>query len=468
MEKRAQALDALRGLAIIGMILSGQIPFSGPAALPAWMYHAQMPPPDHLFRPDLPSITWVDLVFPFFLFAMGAAFPFALRKRLEAGVPLWKLALQAGQRGAMLALFALILQHSKPHLLSAAPERLHWLIALAGFLFLFLIYYRYPPRFPLWTVQTLKIAAVLAALLLFSRLEYLKGGSLELGRSDIIIIVLANTALFGTLIWLATRDRPLLRCGVLALLLGFRLTHTIEGSWTALLWEATPAPELYRFYFLQYLFIVLPGTLIGDLYYRWLKSPQTDQAPAGMRAPLLATLCLLLILCNLYGLFTRQLMLNLAGNGLLLSAIYLIVKRPYGLRAAMLQQWAGWGGFWLLLGLVLESLEGGIKKDPSTLAYYLVTAGLACFALIALSIAADSGRPSKGLRLLIENGCNPMIAYVAAGHLVMPLLAFTSLSAMLNRMLIHPGLGLLKGVIVTLLAALATAFLTRRNIFWRS
>lgn len=35
MELRADALDALRGLAIMGMILSGQIPFSGPAALPA-------------------------------------------------------------------------------------------------------------------------------------------------------------------------------------------------------------------------------------------------------------------------------------------------------------------------------------------------------------------------------------------------------------------------------------------------
>ncbi len=144
MEKRADALDALRGFAIITMILSGSIPFSGPAALPGWMYHAQLPPPDHVFNPNLPGITWVDLVFPFFLFAMGAAFPFALRKRIEQGIPYWKLSLQAIQRGFLLVVFALFLQHSKPYALSGNPETFHWIIGLAGFAILFLIYYRYP------------------------------------------------------------------------------------------------------------------------------------------------------------------------------------------------------------------------------------------------------------------------------------------------------------------------------------
>lgn len=29
------------------------------------MSHAQTPPPDHIFNPEIPGITWVDLVFPF-------------------------------------------------------------------------------------------------------------------------------------------------------------------------------------------------------------------------------------------------------------------------------------------------------------------------------------------------------------------------------------------------------------------
>mgnify|MGYP001190373927 FL=1 len=61
-----------------------------------------------------------------------------------------------------------------------------------------------------------------------------------------------------------------------------------------------------------------------------------------------------------------------------------------------------------------------------------------------------------------------LIVKLPAGHLVMPLLALASLRVLLHGMLSHPGFGLLKGAIVTLLAALATTFLTRRQIFWKS
>lgn len=63
MMKRAYALDALRGYAILTMVLSATIAGS---ILPAWMYHAQTPPPDHVFDPNIAGLTWVDLVFPFF------------------------------------------------------------------------------------------------------------------------------------------------------------------------------------------------------------------------------------------------------------------------------------------------------------------------------------------------------------------------------------------------------------------
>ncbi|RYZ50113.1 MAG: DUF5009 domain-containing protein, partial [Chitinophagaceae bacterium] len=39
--KRDQSLDALRGFAILAMVLSSAIAFGG--VLPAWMYHAQLP-----------------------------------------------------------------------------------------------------------------------------------------------------------------------------------------------------------------------------------------------------------------------------------------------------------------------------------------------------------------------------------------------------------------------------------------
>ena len=52
MNNRALALDALRGYAIITMVLSATIVTH---VLPGWMSHAQTPPPDHVFNPLLPA-----------------------------------------------------------------------------------------------------------------------------------------------------------------------------------------------------------------------------------------------------------------------------------------------------------------------------------------------------------------------------------------------------------------------------
>jgi predicted acyltransferase len=469
MEKRADALDALRGFAIITMILSGSIPFSGPAALPGWMYHAQLPPPDHVFNPNLPGITWVDLVFPFFLFAMGAAFPFALRKRIEQGIPYWKLSLQAIQRGFLLVVFALFLQHSKPYALSGNPESFHWIIGLVGFGILFLIYYRYPRTLNSELIISIKILTAVGALVLFSQLTYSKGTGFLLSRSDIIILVLANVALFGSIIWLFTKDNLLIRLSLLAILLAFRITHNIEGSWTGFIWNLTPAPEIYKFYFLQYLFIVIPGTIAGDLFYKWMKSTdENSSTDKNKNYVYLFLITIALILLNLFGLYSRYLTLNLIGNILLLSAGLLLLKHSKSQLLTLYKNLFTWGTFWLLLGLAFESFEGGIKKDPSTLSYYLVTSGLAFMTLIAFSIISDYWKKSKYINLLIENGQNPMIAYIAGSNFVMPILALTGLSTILNYLLINPWLGFLKGLIFTLLAALVTSIFTKKKIFWRS
>ena len=82
---RSLGLDALRGVAIVGMILSGIIPWN---TLPAWMYHIQTPPPSRAFDANVPGISWVDLVFPYFLFALVSAIPLELSRLLKKGTPL--------------------------------------------------------------------------------------------------------------------------------------------------------------------------------------------------------------------------------------------------------------------------------------------------------------------------------------------------------------------------------------------
>ena len=132
--QRSHALDALRGIAILAMVLSGQIPFG---VLPEWMYHAQVPPPSHIFNGALPGITWVDLVFPFFLFAMGAAIPLALQARLNAGDKLPAICASILGRGLLLAGFAIYVKHIQPQTMSAAPTWQHYGFCLIGFALLF-------------------------------------------------------------------------------------------------------------------------------------------------------------------------------------------------------------------------------------------------------------------------------------------------------------------------------------------
>lgn len=131
MEKRAYAVDLLRGLAIVGMVLSGQILWH--AELSAWLFHAQVPPPSFRFDPSVPGITWVDLVFPFFLFSMGAAFPLALRKRLEQrGESVALILTVVVRRWALLALFAVALANLRSGVTGTLPGWGSSLLQLAG------------------------------------------------------------------------------------------------------------------------------------------------------------------------------------------------------------------------------------------------------------------------------------------------------------------------------------------------
>ncbi|MDE6864769.1 MAG: DUF5009 domain-containing protein, partial [Alistipes sp.] len=120
MTSRADSIDLLRGLAIVGMVLSGQMLWH--SDLPAWLFHAQVPPPDFHFDPSVPGITWVDLVFPFFLFSMGAAFPLALNRRLEQkGESVVSIVVSIVKRWALLAFFAIALANLRTGMLHSLP-----------------------------------------------------------------------------------------------------------------------------------------------------------------------------------------------------------------------------------------------------------------------------------------------------------------------------------------------------------
>ena len=466
--QRARSLDALRGLSIFLMILSSAIPFG---VLPAWMYHAQVPPPAHVFIPTIPGITWVDLVFPFFLFTMGAAIPIALSRRIERGELLWKIIGGLFLRGLLLAAFAIYDEHIRPYRIDPNGSTQSWLIGLLGFVLLIPMFDRLPGSWSRISKYTIKAGSWIGAIILMALLHYPDGSSFSLYRSDIIILVLSNVAVFGGLVWLASRENVLVRLSFLGLLIALRVSSSSMG-WVHDLWQSSPVPWLFRFDFLKYLFIVIPGTIIGDMIVRWMKEPQTGPTHQGRwsstQLTVIAVLMVLLNVVVVVGMKARWLVGTTVGVILLLLLGLRLFASPGTGTERFLRQSYQWGAYLLLLGLFFEPFEGGIKKDPSTLSYYFSTGGLAIFALIALMIFVDIFHKGRWVNVLIESGQNPLIAYAGINNLIRPLLALTGLGALLETLMPTPWLGVIRGLVVTYLVALSAAVFTKLKIFLRT
>lgn len=464
---RLRALDALRGLSILLMVFSGRIPFG---VLPDWMYHAQVPPPNHVFDPNLPGITWVDLVFPFFLFTMGAAIPFALGRRIDRGYSPWRLSAYIVQRGLLLAAFAIYVMHIRPWLLSSEPTTMDWLFALVGFLLLFPMFAALPASWRPVTRVTLRSLGWFGAALLLGMARYADGSGFSVSRSDIIILVLSNVSVAGAFIWLWTRNNVLLRISVLGLLLALRLTHNDEGvgKW---LWEISPMPWLFQIRFLQYLFITIPGTLIGDILVRWMRDRQADSQGSPwpkMRYWHIALSMVILTAVTVIGLKERFVIETtvLVSALCILAAVFM--RRPLTQVDTLLQRLYSWGVFLLLLGLAFEPYEGGIKKDHATMSYYFVTTGLAIFILISFIVVLDVLGRKRGFGLLIQTGQNPLVAYAGVNSLVPPVLGITRLDSVLAALTQAPWLGVVRGAFHTYLVALASSFCAKKKILLKT
>ena len=126
------------------------------------------------------------------------------------------------------------------------------------------------------------------------------------------------------------------------------------------------------------------------------------------------------------------------------------------------------GAYLLLLGLVFEAYEGGIKKDHSTYSYYFVTSGLAFFMLIGFNGLALNKFGTGINNFLSLNGRNPMVAYIAGNLLLQPILHLTQGNLLFESMNVNPILGFLKGVLFTGIVSLITILFTKKGWFWKT
>jgi predicted acyltransferase len=466
---RNERLDALRGFAILTMILSGSIAYGD--VLPAWMFHAQVPPPDHRFDPTIPGITWVDLVFPFFLFSMGAAIPLALKKHIENKKSFLFVLWLAVKRFLLLAFFALFSQHMKAWVIAGQPMAKEQLLSLLGFVLLFFQFYENKNEKLKTVFLITKLISFAAALFLLWKLPFWGEKGFDFYRSDIIMMVLANMALFGTVVYYFTAGKPLLRIGLLPFIMAvFLAAKEPMDGWAKELFQFNSIGGLkfdwlYKFYFLKYLFIIIPGTLAGE----WMMGNKVEGEGSKIKRTtenFLFLIAFALVISNLYGLFTRLLFLNLSVSvALCIAALYLLRKEA---KENLYKQLANAGTYLLLLGLFFEAYEGGIKKDSSTYSYYFVTGGLAFFSLLMFDVLSKRKYASYISRYLSLNGKNPMVAYVAGNLLLLPLLNLTNTKQFWDTMNQNFFMGLMKGVIFTGIVSLITILFVKRKWFWKT
>ncbi len=603
---RAHALDALRGYAIITMVLSAMEAFS---VLPRWMYHAQVPPPDHVFDPTIYGITWVDIIFPFFLFSMGAAIPLSLGRQHAKGESIMKLTWKTVQRWVKLTFFAIFIIHAFPFMLGYEQEWMRYAMPIFFFILLCLMFMPNPFGLSPYKARAITWSAYLVAVGFMLLQPYAGGAPFRLTDSDCIMLILANVSLTGSIIYLLTIGHPLRRLALLPFLVALFMAAHTANSWPALLIHTSWLPWLYLPAYQEYLLIIIPGTVAGEWIAQWLETMKANDTSKGLvdnyqkkseavlengnplkggrgavlesgnkvkndekavlengnplkggRGAVLesgnkvkndenvvlenenkvrtrseemkekenalalpvALLSLALIVVNVVLLFGRHLVANLVATMVLTALTAWLLrsrckadttgveaakqraaskdassqnaaKQELSSREASSQEAAKqevynqrssstpasptlhfWqrlssaGAYLLLLGLCLESYEGGIRKDDVTLSYLFVTCGLAFYALLLLTVVCDHWHVRWLCAPLEMVGKNPMVAYVSASMVIIPVLIITQLYPYIDALSSQPLTGFLKGVLLTALCMALTAWFTHKRWFWKT
>lgn len=611
---RAHALDALRGYAVITMILSAMEAFS---VLPRWMYHAQVPPPDHVFDPTIYGITWVDIIFPFFLFSMGAAIPLSLGRQHAKGESITKLTWKTVQRWVKLTFFAIFIIHAFPFMLGYEQEWMRYAMPIFFFILLCLMFMPNPFGLSPYKARAITWSAYLVAVGFMLLQPYAGGAPFRLTDSDCIMLILANVSLTGSIIYLLTIGHPLRRLALLPFLIALFMAAHTANSWPAQLIHTSWLPWLYLPAYQEYLLIIIPGTVAGEWIAQWLekmkakdtgkglvenyqineavlengnplkgereavlesgnkvkndekavlenvnplkggrgavlesgnkvkndekvvlengnkvrtKSEEMKEKENALALPV-ALLSLALIVTNVVLLFGRHLVANLIATIVLtaLTSWLLRSRREAGTtgveaarqRAALKeassqnaakqelsnreassqgaakqevsnreassqeaakqevsnreassqeaaeqevsnqkssstpasptlhfwQRLSSAGAYLLLLGLCLESYEGGIRKDDVTLSYLFVTCGLAFYALLLLTVVCDHWHVRWLCAPLEMVGKNPMVAYVSASMVIIPVLILTQLYPLHRCLVVTAAHGLPQGCV---------------------
>jgi len=402
-ESRLACLDAFRGFDILVMIFVNYI--AGMAGIPFILRHA---------KAEMDAYTITDLVFPGFLFIVGAAIPLSLIKRIRAGDPAFRLAGRVGVRWAALIFLGVLMVNEENYSAAATGLGKEWWYFLA-----------YAAVVVLWKIspkscspkrRRLEAAAKIAAGLVLLFLVVIFRGTTETGT--VVWLRPSWWGILGQIGWayllaslaylLFGRSRPALMG-----LLGFLIAACIGNSYGILdfLGQGNPGDN-FRGQLACHSAIVLAGVLVGTLFTGGEKI-----IPHARRVKFMLFF----------------------GAGLFVS------------------------------GLLLRPLHG-ISKIRATESYALVSAGICCLLFLAFYLVMDVFKIRRWAGFLQPIGRNPLLAYIlpeivdAVLFLVSTILGFEA-GRLLWPFRDQGGLpGMLNALAVTGLILLITAGMTKAKV----
>jgi heparan-alpha-glucosaminide N-acetyltransferase len=109
--QRIISIDALRGVVMLVMVFVNDLGDVPDTVVPWWMKHYHGPS----------GMTFVDVVFPAFLFIVGMSIPFAIGGRLARGESPWRALLHVIERAASLLLIGILMVNGTPD-----TEKMGW------------------------------------------------------------------------------------------------------------------------------------------------------------------------------------------------------------------------------------------------------------------------------------------------------------------------------------------------------
>jgi hypothetical protein len=154
--KRIISIDALRGITIFVMIFVNEL--ASVKNVPQWMKH--MPA-------DADAMTFVDLVFPSFLFIVGMSIPFAFNARLLKGDSPKTIWMHTLKRALALVIIGVFMVNAEYGYDAAKMLIAPAFWGLLAYAMPIPIWNKYPIDFPVWLKWILQYGAILVLILLY-------------------------------------------------------------------------------------------------------------------------------------------------------------------------------------------------------------------------------------------------------------------------------------------------------------